>query len=362
MDSCVGIVDVALYLPPLVRHNDWWPREVVAGWTSGHPAAAAVAPPAPAAPVAPASPGAARVAAALVEQARDPFQGAAMRHVMPDGMTVLDMAEQAARQAIERAGVAPGEIDLLLTHTVMPDVLLGNAACQLHHRLGLPRRCFAMETDAAAYSFVMQLGLAEAMITAGRARVALLVQSCGASRHIDMADPISPLFGDGATAVLVRRVSSGRGIQAAVHHVDGRFPRTLVAGVRGGAWGDPGPGVIHVADAGQMREVFLQTADVCKESIAAVLAAAGRSASEVGFFAMYQGTPWLRGVVQDHAGLSAARSIDSFARTGYLFAAVLPAGLALAVEAGALVDDDLVLITGGGTGMTFGSLLMKWGS
>lgn len=355
MDLCVGIVGVALYLPPLVRHNDWWPNEVVARWQADR----RVPPPAPAPAM---TPGAARVAAALLEQSGDPFQGAVARHVMPDEMTVLDMAEQAAQMAIARAGVATSEIDLLLTHTVMPDVLLGNVACQLHHRIGLPRRCFAMETDAAAQSFLMQLTLAEAMIASGRARAALLVQSCGASRCIDMADPISPLFGDGATAVVVGRVSAGRGIHAAAHHVDGRLPSTLVAGVRGGRWFDHGRGVIHVADPGQMREVFLQTADVCKESVDAVLAGAGRTTSDIDFFAMYQGTPWLRRVVQGHVGLDGARSIDSFAQTGYLFAAVLPAGLALAEQAGSLRDDDLVLATGGGTGMTFGSLLMKWGS
>jgi 3-oxoacyl-[acyl-carrier-protein] synthase-3 len=263
--------------------------------------------------------------------------------------------------AITRAGVAVGEIDLLLTHTVMPDLLLGNAACQLHHRLGLPRRCFAMETDAAAYSFMMQLTLAEAMISSGRARVALLVQSCGASRFIDMADPLSPLFGDGATAVIVGRVSEGRGLRASVHHVDGRYPNTLVGSVRGGAWFDHGRGVIHVVDPAQMRAALMQTADACKESIDAVLAAAGHLASDVGVFAMYQGTPWLRRVVQDHVGLHQARSIDAFARTGYLFAAVLPAGLCLAERAGLLAEDDLVMATGGGSGMTFGSILMRWG-
>jgi 3-oxoacyl-[acyl-carrier-protein] synthase-3 len=120
--------------------------------------------------------------------------------------------------------------------------------------------------------------------------------------------------------------------------------------------------VIHVADATRMRDVFLETADVCKESIDTVLASTRHTASDIGFFAMYQGTPWLRRVVQDYVGFQHARSIDTFARTGYLFAATLPAGLALAEQAGLLREDDLVMITGGGTGMTFGSILVRWGS
>lgn len=355
MDSSVGIRGVALYLPPIVRRNDWWPSEVVARWKTDAEARRS-------APLAhPRSLGTARVLAALVEQAADPFQGGVERHVMPDEVTVFDLAEQAARLAITRAGVAADEIDVLLTHTVIPDAL-GNDACQLHHRLGLPRRCFAMETCAAGHSFQMQLTLAEAMITSGRARLALLVQACGASRSVAIEDPLSPLFGDGATAVVVGRVSGRRGIRGSSHHADGRYPNTMMARYPSAVSSERDPGMIYVADAARMRDVFLQTADVCKESIETVLASTHHTASDIGFFAMYQGTPWLRRVVQDYVGFQHARSIDTFTRTGYLFAATLPAGLALAEQAGLLRPDDLVMVTGGGTGMTFGSILVRWGS
>jgi 3-oxoacyl-[acyl-carrier-protein] synthase-3 len=352
MDTSVGILGVALYLPPTVRGNDWWPSEIVARWQT------ASRPPPPTGPM---SPGTARVVRALAEQAADPFQGAVSRHVMSDDMTVLDMAEQAARMAIERAGVSADRVDLLLTSTVLPDVLLGNPACELHHRLGLPRRCFALETTAATYSFLMQLTLAQAMIASGSATLAVLVQACGVVRSVDRDDPISPLFGDGATAVVVGRVADGHGILTAAHHCDGRFPTTLVAGVRGGTWSDPGRGVVHVADPIQMRDVFLSTADVLKESIDAVLATTGFAAGDIEFFAMHQGTPWLLRVVQDYAGLGHARWVESFARTGYLFAAILPAALALAERDGLLDDGALVLATAGGPGITFGSAVLRWG-
>lgn len=352
MDTSVGILGVALYLPPIVRGNDWWPSEIVAHWQT-----ARRAPP----PTGPVSAGTARVIKALAEQAVDPFQGAVSRHVMPDGMTALDMAEHAARRAIERAGVSADRVDLLLTNTVMPDVLLGNPACELHHRLGLPRRCFTLETAAATYSFLMQLTLAQAMIASGSATLAVLVQSCGVVRSVDRDDPISPLFGDGATAVVVGRVAAGHGLLTAAHHCDGRFPSTLVASVRGGTWSDPGRAVVHVADPVQMRDVFLSTADVLKESIDAVLASAGLAPGDIGFFAMHQGTPWLLRVVQDFAGLGHARRVDSFARTGYLFAATVPAALALAERDGLLDDGTLVLATAGGPGITFGSAILRWG-
>ena len=354
LEAGIGIRGIGLALPPKVRGNDWWPHDVVARWS-------AVRRPPPPAPVNP-SPGMVHVLAALAEQAADPFQGTVSRHVITDGVTGLDLAERAATEALARAGVTAADVDVVLTHTVMPDVLLGNPATQLHARLGLPRRCFALETDGAAYAFMLQLSVAEAMIAAGRAKLALLVQTCAATPYVDMTDPTSVLFGDGATAVVVGPVRAGRGLIASAHHADGRFGNTLVASVPGGTWAAEGPGRIHVADPAMMRQVFLLTADVCKEGIDAVLADTGLATADITMFAMYQGTPWLRKVVQRYADLEHARSIDSFARTAYLFSAVLPAGLYFAEQEGRIADGDLVLATGGGTGMTFGSTVMRWGT
>jgi 3-oxoacyl-[acyl-carrier-protein] synthase-3 len=247
-----------------------------------------------------------------------------------------------------------------LTHTVVPDYLLGNPACDLHFRLGLSNRCFTMHVDAAAYSFVMQLAVAEAMIISGRARYALLVQSSVSSRVVALDTPGAPILGDGASAVVVGPVAGDRGILASVHYTDGSTPRTLIASVPGKRWYDEGRAVIHVDNAQQMQAVFLQIADVCKTSIDAVLAQAGARHADVKFLATHQGTPWLREVVQRHAGLEHAGSIDLFTRTGYIASAFVPASLVEARAAGMLCDGDLVVMTGGGTGMTYGAVALRW--
>lgn len=355
MTTNAGILGIGMYLPPEVRRNDWWPESVVASWMAQRKAARS-GPPRP-----PRNEGEALVMKAMSEQAIDPFQGAVERHVKPTDMSIVDMQEQAARMAIERAGIAPASIDLLLTHTVLPEYLLSNPACRLHERLGLSNACFCMETDAAAFAFMMQLSIAQGMIASGQAKIALLVQSCDATGHVDPSDPIAPLFGDGATAVVIGGVREEYGLKGAAYFCDGRFPNTLVAGVRGGRWYDDGPARIHVADGAQMQEVFLLTASACKESISKVLETAGIDASAIDFFAMYQGTPWLRRVVQDHAGLGRAKSIDTFAETGYLFGAIIPASLHFASARGLLASGDLLLLTGGGTGMTYGSIVLRWG-
>ncbi|HEX4450972.1 MAG TPA: 3-oxoacyl-[acyl-carrier-protein] synthase III C-terminal domain-containing protein [Kofleriaceae bacterium] len=352
MNTRIGILGAAGYLPPEIRRNDYWPREVVDAWMASRAAA-------PAGPQ-PATHGERLVFEALRIQGRDPFQGTVERRVLAPELSPLDMEAEAAESAIERAGVARADIDLVLSHTVVPDYLLGNPACDVHHRLGLAPRCFSMHVDAAAYSFIMQLAIAEAMIKTGQARVALLVQSSVSSRVVAIDTPGAPILGDGASAVVVGPVAPDRGVLASVHYTDGSSPRTLIASVPGKRWYDDGRAVIHVDDAVQMQRVFLQIADVCKTSIDAVLAKAGVHHRDVKFLATHQGMPWLRDVVARHAGLADASSIDLFSRTGYIASAFVPMSLVEAGAAGILADGDLVVITGGGTGMTYGAVALRW--
>jgi 3-oxoacyl-[acyl-carrier-protein] synthase-3 len=206
-----------------------------------------------------------------------------------------------------------------------------------------------------------QLMLAEAMIRTGQAQRALLVQSCAPSRLLDPSDSLSPIFGDMATAVVVGPVSAGRGIEASVSYTHGKNPKTLIASVPGKHWYDDGRAVLHIGDAQQTAAVFLDSVDELKFSVDSVLAKAARTTRDVDFFCIHQGAPWLRELVQDYVGLGAARSVETFARTGYVFGSTLPAALALAEQEGQLAPDDLVILAAGGPGTTFGATVIRWG-
>jgi len=353
MDRRVGLLGVATYLPPETRYNDWWPAATVARWLDGRRAA----PP----PPEPTTPAMARVLAAMAEQALDPFQGVVERRVMPADMTSTDMEVQAAERAIANAQIDRHEIDLLLTHTAVPEYLLSNAACVLHHRLGLAPACFAMQAEASGHSFMMQLAIAEVMIASGRARYALLVQSAASSRLLDRDEPQAPLFGDGAAAVVVGPVARG-GLLATVHRTDGTHPRALIASVRGGRWYDGGPIVLHRGDLLAARQVFLETADRAIDVVGAALREAGEVAGDVDFFAVHQGTPWLRQITQEVLGLTRARAVDTFAHTGYLFGASIPLVLETAQRQGLVAPDQLVVLHGGGVGATYGATVLRWGA
>jgi 3-oxoacyl-[acyl-carrier-protein] synthase III len=353
MKSRVGIRGIGLSLPPAVRTNDWWPQATVDRWMEARRRA-------PAGP-APSTPGEQMVFDAMKAQAIDPFQGTNQRHILAPELGPIDLEEQAARLALSNAGVSVSEIDLLLTYTAVPDSLMGNPACGLHYRLGLPIRCFAMHVDAAAYSFIMQLSLAESMIASGRASTALLVQSSVCTRAVDPEDPISVLFGDGATAVVVAKVGETRGIVSTAHFADGALPKTLIASVPGKRWYDGTP-KIHIADGFEMQKVFLQTADACKTSVETALSQIGATPADVDFLASHQGTPWMRDAVSRHVGLANARFVDLFDQTAYLAAAFVPACMLEGANRGLLRDGDLVVMTGGGTGMTYGAVAMHWGA
>lgn len=351
----IGILGVGVDLPSEVRTNEWWPADLVSAWMDAR--AKRPPPPLPA----DATEGMRRVAAAMMDQAHDPFQGTRERRVSAQGDTVFDLEERAAQHAIERSGIDPAGIDLVLVHSVVPDVLLSNSACVLHRRLGLGRTCLAIQADAAAYSFLGQLSLAAAMIESGQANLALLVQSCVATRLIDGEDPGSVLVGDGASAVIVGRLSGDRGLLGSVHYTDGRFPNSLIMSVPGGTWHDTGRARMHVADPAQMRDVFLGTADVCKHGVEAVLAKTQHRLGDIGFLCVYQGTSWLRRVVHEYLGVGEVGSTETFTRFGYLSSAMIPLNLYFAQTEGLLRDGTLVVLTGGGTGMTYGAAALRWG-
>lgn len=352
----VGILGIGTYLPDEVRTNDWWPEHVVARWTEKRAAARARFKDA-----APTSDGMALVMKAMAEIQDDPFLGAVERRVMAPGTLASELELRAAKQAIERAGIDPAEIGLVLVNSSVPDHLVTNNACLLHHNLGLSVDCLTMATEAACNSLMLPLTLAEQMIAGGRTRYALLVQSCTVSPLLDASEPASPWFGDGATAVVVGAVSEGHGILGTAHRTDGSLNRTLVASVPAGRWYDEGRVVLHSADPSGARRSFLDVADTGKEVADAALAEGGYVASDVRFFGVHQGTPWIRKVTQEHFGLSHAKSVETFKFAASLFGANIPLGLSIGEREGLLKAGDLVLMFGGGAGLTYSSMLVRWG-
>lgn len=350
-----GILAVGGYLPAEVRSNAVWPADRIAAWLAGRSAA-------PRRDRTGLTAGEVRVLDAMEHQARDPFLETVERRIAPPELDILDLEARAASSALERAGVSPREVDVLLVHSVVPDYQLANSACGLHARLGCRGECLTLSTEATAYTSLAQLAIAEAMVVAGRARRVLCVQSCLGSRIVEMTDPSSLLLGDGATAFLVGAVAGDRGVLSTSHFTDGASVDGLVMSVPGGRWYDPGTPRVHVANPKHLAAAQLQIADTCARAVDEALATANVSRDEIAALIVYQGTPWLQRVVYEQLGITRLTPYDIFARYGYLSSAMLPAAIWEAEQAGQIADDDLVVLVGGGTGMTYGAAVLRWGN
>jgi 3-oxoacyl-[acyl-carrier-protein] synthase III len=355
--QAVGIYAVGVYLPETVRKNDWWPEAVRTKWKERAESFQPDTTP----PAMPMTDGVAAVLKAIAETRGDPFSGSTERRVIAKNQVPSDMETLAAQDAIKRAGIDPGEIDLVLGGTLLPDYLFTPNACAVHRNLGLRHDCLTVAIDNnACNSFLLQLELAQALMRTGRAHLALLMQSCWGTIVAAPESPQSAWFGDGASAVIVGPVSEGRGILSAAHRTDGRFRDSLVGGVPGGRWYE-GKFQWYPLDRDLAKEMILGVADCGREVVHAALAQAGHTPAEVDYYACHQATPWFGRVTRAHAGLTKARHLDTYSWTTGLSAVNVPIQMATGEREGLLLPGDLVATYAGGSGITYSSVVLRWG-
>ena len=152
--------------------------------------------------------------------------GIQRRHIAAEHETNLDFCEQAARNAMQAAGVGPGDIDLVIVGTTTPDQVFPNMGCLLQQRMGL-RECTAFSLEAACTGFIYALDIGDKFIRSGAAKHALIVGGETLSRMTDWSDRSTcVLFGDGAGAVVLE-ASSEPGIISTHLHADGQYADLL---------------------------------------------------------------------------------------------------------------------------------------
>jgi len=352
-----SIYGVGYYLPEPVRPNSWWPENIVSQWTTRREAA--LTKPQPDAGELP--DGAHLVLREMAALAKDVFNGARERRVMPDGMVSSEMETAAAKHALEVSGVNARDIGLVMTSPQLPDYLNVPTAPVVHRNLGLASECMSTGIESGCNGFQVQLNFAEKLISAGQIRYALLVSSCGAQHVLRPEDPQSAWFGEGATAVVLGP-SEKHGILSVSHRTDGDYYRAVVLGRPNSRWYCSGEAPFLYADEpGAGRRMFLNLPHHGKEVLDSALAAAGATPDDVDFFAAHQGTSWLRKVTQEHVGMNRAKFVDTFAWTGSLASGNIPFVMALGQQEGLLREGDLVATYAGGTGLSYGAIVLRWG-
>lgn len=271
------------------------------------------------------------------------------RHAEP-GESLRQVAAAAGRQALERAGVAPDSLDLVVVGTLTGDERMPNAAARVAHELGAVG-AGAIEVNAACTGFLTALSVGAAHVESGRAERVLVV---GAEILSRINDPESKqtamLFADGAGAVVLAPAPAGAGrVGPILLRHDATSPEFLYLAHDGGK--------IEMDGHATFKHAVNRMTEITQE----VVAAAGLTLDEVDLFVYHQANGRILSAVGERLGLPADRVIDCIERIGNMSAASVPYALAHAYDEGRLHDGARVLLSAFGGGFTWGGALIEWG-
>lgn len=280
--------------------------------------------------------------------------GIRARHFAAPGVFCSDLGLEAAKLALLAANVRAQDIDLIIVATSTPDMVFPSTACILQNKLGVAG-CAAFDVQAVCSGFVYALTIADAMIKTGAASKALVVGAEVFSRLLDFKDRTTcVLFGDGAGAVVLEATDTP-GILASDLHADGKHVGILcVPGhVSGGnVLGDP----LLKMDG---QAVFKLAVGVLDEAARAVLAKAGKKASDIDWLIPHQANIRIMQSTAKKLKLPMGKVIVTVDQHGNTSAASIGLALDAGVRSGKIKAGDLLMLEGVGGGFTWGALLLN---
>jgi 3-oxoacyl-[acyl-carrier-protein] synthase-3 len=280
--------------------------------------------------------------------------GIRARHFAAPGVFCSDLGLEAAKLALLAANVRAQDIDLIIVATSTPDMVFPSTACILQNKLGVAG-CAAFDVQAVCSGFVYALTIADAMIKTGAASKALVVGAEVFSRLLDFKDRTTcVLFGDGAGAVVLEATDTP-GILASNLHADGKHVGILcVPGhVSGGnVLGDP----LLKMDG---QAVFKLAVGVLDEAARAVLAKAGKKASDIDWLIPHQANIRIMQSTAKKLKLPMGKVIVTVDQHGNTSAASIGLALDAGVRSGKIKAGDLLLLEGVGGGFTWGAVLLN---
>jgi 3-oxoacyl-[acyl-carrier-protein] synthase-3 len=285
--------------------------------------------------------------------------GIERRHIVADGETTVDLAEQAARAAIAAAGLKPSDIDFIAFGTTTPDLVFPNCAALLQARLGCggaPAFCL----EAACTGFIYALSLADKYVRAGEAKRALVVGAETLSRIVDYSDRSTAiLFGDGGGAVVLAP-SSEPGIYSTHLHSDGSYQNLLYC--TGGVGRGRAPGDMAAGDYIRMAgsEVFKLAVTLLGRIVDETLAASHLDKSAIDWLVPHQANIRIIQAIARKLQLPMERVIVTVQEHGNTSAASVPLALDFGVREGRVKRGDMLLLEAIGGGVTWGSALLRY--
>jgi 3-oxoacyl-[acyl-carrier-protein] synthase III len=281
--------------------------------------------------------------------------GIERRHIAADGETTVDLAEKAARRAIEAAGIHPSEIDFIAFGTTTPDLVFPNCGVLLQARLGC-RGGPAFSVETACTGFIYALAIADKFVKAGEAKCALVIGAETLSRITNWNDrSTAVLFADGAGAVVLRP-SEEPGIVSTHLHADGTYKDLLCLPVGISKGYKEGPMAIQMLGS----EVFKVAVTKLGQAVDEALAANALEKSAIDWLVPHQANNRIIQAMARKLDLPMERVIVTVQDHGNTSAASVPLALDTGVRDGRIQRGQLLLLESFGGGFTWGSALVRY--
>jgi len=284
------------------------------------------------------------------------------RRIAAEGEFTSTFASAAALKALEAAGVAADEIDLIIVGTLSPDFPFPSTACIVQQTIKATN-AFCFDISAACSGFIYALASAEKFILSGGAKKALVIGAEVLSRIVDWTDRNTCLlFGDGAGAVVLEAVEGESGILSTHMHSDGNYWEILYQKGAGSRY----PATQQNLDDRMVyltmhgNEVFKYAVRAMGEVGLEALAANGLGPEDVTLFIPHQANQRIVDAVGKRLSLGADRVYVNLDRYGNTSAASIPIALDEAVRAGRLKEGDILLMDAFGGGLTWGASVVRW--
>jgi 3-oxoacyl-[acyl-carrier-protein] synthase-3 len=289
--------------------------------------------------------------------------GIRTRHILEKGLGLSDMATHAARQCLERRGLAPTDVDAIIVATVTPDMMFPSTACLVQNKLGA-KGAWGFDLSAACSGFLYALQAGAKLVESGAQTRVLVIGGDVMSSILDYSDRTTCiLFGDGCGCVLLEPAAEGEtGILDFAHEVDGSGGVSLNMP----AGGSLNPASHETVDK-KMHYVHQDGQAVYKfavrkmaEACETLLDRNGLKGSDIGLLIPHQANKRIITSTADRLGLREEQVVINIDRFGNTTAATIPLAMQTAVDEGRLKKGDLLLLASVGAGFTVGACLLRW--
>ncbi|MGD9563726.1 MAG: beta-ketoacyl-ACP synthase III [Pyrinomonadaceae bacterium] len=288
--------------------------------------------------------------------------GIKQRHKAAENEYTSQFGTAAAKQALERAGLKPEDIDIIVCATTTPDQIMPSTGALIQAQLGAVNAA-GMDVFAACSGFVYGLTMVESMIRTGQIKHALVIGAEVLTKYVDYTDRgTCVIFGDGAGAAVLGPVADGKGILATKIKSDGRYEEQLYCPAGGTKLGTTHETIDNRMHFFKMKgnELFKVAVRSMAEVSAEMLAKSGYTVDDVDVVIPHQANQRITDAVASRLGVPEEKVYSNIAEHGNTSSASIPIAMDECIEAGRIKEGSLVLLTAFGGGVTWGGTVIRF--